>query len=300
MSEVRRRPPRDGLFRGVSPIRFLTADELRSGGPSGGEVMTGHFAVFNQWTEINSMWEGRFLERFVPGSFKKTIRESRDSMRVLFQHGRDGYVGDKPLGAIETLAEDEQGAAYDVSLFTDASYVRDLLPALRAGQFGASFRFGVVREDWVNEPKRSDYNPDGLPERTVREAYVSEFGPVTFPAYAGASAGLRSLSDDMLVKLYARDPEKVRELLGLTPDGALDEVLADEAAECEGDGMSDPADPADATDPADGAAAAGDSTGAPSDDAGRDAHLDGTPREGALRPLVVIRNPSRHRKVVAL
>ena len=34
-----------------------------------------------------------------------------------------------------------------------------------------------------------------FPERMIRETQVFEFGPVTFPAYEGASAGVRSLTD---------------------------------------------------------------------------------------------------------
>jgi phage head maturation protease len=75
-------------------------------------TMHGHFAVFNRWTEINSWFEGNFLERIAPGAFKKTFREK--TPKVLFQHGQDPQIGDKPLGPIESLAEDETGAAYEV------------------------------------------------------------------------------------------------------------------------------------------------------------------------------------------
>ncbi len=40
--------------------------------------------------------------------------------------------------------------------------------------------------------RRSDYNPDALPERTITDVQLFEFGPVTWPAYAGATAGLRA------------------------------------------------------------------------------------------------------------
>jgi HK97 family phage prohead protease len=168
------------------------------GGDASGPIMEGHFAVFGQWTEINS-WEGNFLEQFVPGAFKKTISENRASMKVLFQHGYDYLIGDKPLGPIADLREDDEGVYYEVPLL-DAGYVREeVQPGLEAGLYGASFRFRVIREEIDEEPGVSDHNPHGIPERKVKEAQVPEFGPVTFPAYEGASAGLRSLEAGELV-----------------------------------------------------------------------------------------------------
>lgn len=53
----------------------------------------------------------------------------------------------------------------------------------------------VATLDFVERVKRSTWNPDALPERTIRSAQVFEFGPVTFPAYVGATAGIRSPTD---------------------------------------------------------------------------------------------------------
>ena len=44
------------------------------------------------------------MERFAPGAWKKTLREQRDQMRVLFQHGHDPELGDKPIAEIRTSA----------------------------------------------------------------------------------------------------------------------------------------------------------------------------------------------------
>jgi phage head maturation protease len=71
---------------------------------------------------------------------------------VLFQHGSDPQIGDKPLGPIDQLREDDTGAYYEVPLL-EASYVRDnVLPGLKAGLYGASFRFRVVREEINDDP----------------------------------------------------------------------------------------------------------------------------------------------------
>jgi HK97 family phage prohead protease len=153
-------------------------------------TMVGHFARFNEWTEINSLFEGRFLERVARRAFVKTFRENRGSMRVVFSHGQDASIGLKPLGTIKELREDDVGAYYEVPLF-DTSYNRDLLPGLEAGQFGASFRFQTLRQTLTTRPPRSAHNPERLPETTLDEVKVREFGPCTFPAYQGTTAEVR-------------------------------------------------------------------------------------------------------------
>ena len=140
-------------------------------------------------------------------------------MRILFQHGRDAQIGDKPLAAIEELGEDERGGYYAGRLF-DTAYNRDLIPGLKAGVYGASFRFGVRREEFDRNAKKSDYNPHGLPERTIREAVLMEFGPVTFPAYDSATAGVRSGSDQFIERLLADENVLARYIKRAGPDGA--------------------------------------------------------------------------------
>lgn len=193
------------------------AVELRADGDGEPGTMAGHFSVFNRWFEINSWFEGHFLERTAPGSFKRTFNAWRDSgdahrIQVLLEHGYDPTVGDKPLGVAESLSEDKVGAAYEAPLF-DASYVRDLLPALRSGVYGASYRFRVIADSWDYEPEASEHNPDGIPERTVTEQQVFEFGPTVFPANPHATAGLRSLTDHYYEQLRAANPRAYDEMV---------------------------------------------------------------------------------------
>jgi len=219
------RPATDGvgLFRAVTNGVELRADDDTTS--AGMPLLYGHFSVFNTWTEINSMWEGNFLERVAPGAYRKTFRDGRARMRALFQHGMDPQIGDKPLGPIDDLREDEEGAYYEVPLL-DTAYNRDLVPGLEAGLYGASFRFRVVREEINDDPGASDHNPKGLPERTIKEAQVMEFGPVTFPAYPEATAGVRSLTDVFLAHRLGVRVEDLEQLRSVTPRG--DDDTADE------------------------------------------------------------------------
>ena len=216
--------PRDDLFRGLTELPEIRADDDADKADS--SLMVGHFAVFNRWTEIDSWFEGRFLETIAPGAFKKTFKEQRDSVKVQFDHGFDAFVGDAPLGPVDDLREDDTGAYYEVPLL-DTDYNRDrVLPMLqgrlmngeqRGSVLGASFRFRVVADEWNDEPAKSKDNPDGLPERTIKQVRLYEFGPVVFPAYEEATAGVRSLTDHFLQRRIARQGHAERAANHLAP-----------------------------------------------------------------------------------
>ncbi len=210
-------PPRETLIRARPLVEFRDASEEDNLADGYLGVLRVLFSPVNEWTEINSMWEGRFMERFAPGAWKKTIRERASQIKALFQHGMDPQVGDKPLGPVRLLEENERGGYGEVALL-DTAYNRDLLPGLKDGLYGASHRFGVMREEENAHPEPSEENPLGLPERTIKEARLMEFGPVTFPAYEGASAGMRSLTDDFLMRCFERDPDRLREMFTQATD----------------------------------------------------------------------------------
>lgn len=190
--------PRDNLFRGLhgKPLELRAAEASTP-------TLFGHFDMFETWAEIDSYFEGRFIERTVGGAYRKTINENRDRLKVQYDHGYDSYFGSSPLGPIDVLREDDEGPYYEVPLL-DASYNHErLLPMLQgrlmdgtitSSVLGASHRFRVTKEEWVQPSKATDYNPEKLPERTIREKSLYEFGPVAFPAQIEATAGARSLS----------------------------------------------------------------------------------------------------------
>ena len=173
-------------------------------------LMEVRFSSFGTWYEIDSLWEGNFLERTDHGAFAKTIEESSANVRVLFNHGFDPGIGQKVLGMPESLTEEKDSPVGLVRLF-DTSYVRDLLPGLEAGAYGSSFRMRVIRDEWNKSPGVSDYNPKGIPERTIKEVRLFEFGPVTFPANPASTASVRSMTDAYVEGMRSRDPQWVDE-----------------------------------------------------------------------------------------
>lgn len=178
--------PRDDLIRMIElPAAHM---EFRADDPADGTLgtLTGYAAVFNEDTVIDS-WEGRFVERIAPGAFSKTLKERGDRVKVLFNHGFDPTIGDKPLGKPRSMKEDATGLAVEVPL-DDTSYNRDIVASLRSGALdGQSFRFSVTREEWAEADDEKE-----LPVRTLTEVRLYEFGPVTFPAYEATTAGVRA------------------------------------------------------------------------------------------------------------
>lgn len=171
-----------------------------------------NFSQFNTWYRIDSWWEGTFLERTAPGSFKKTIAERGSQVKVLFNHGFDFNIGDKVLSVPEVIEERKDSPYLEGPLF-DTSYNRDLMPGLRAGAYGSSFMFEVLGESWNREPETSADNPDGLPERTITEVRLHEAGPVTWPANPDAAASLRSGVDWYAEQVQKRDQHSYDELV---------------------------------------------------------------------------------------
>lgn len=172
--------PRENLIR-MSPLVSVDATD------DGMRTLTGVPIVFDQWTEING-WEGRFKERIAPGALNKTLTERGDKVKVLFNHGYDPQIGEKPLGKPSVMDVRSEGLYVEVPL-ADTAYNRDLQALIDVGALdGMSFRFGVVADEWDNLE-------GDMPERTITELRLYELGPVTFPAYEATTVGVRSRSE---------------------------------------------------------------------------------------------------------
>lgn len=198
----------------LTPVRAVGDEGVTPAPATDGRLATLEvdFSLFDVWYEIDSWWEGRFLERTARGAFKRTIARSGSSVKVFFNHGYDPSIGSKVLGVPELLEERPESPHLEAPLM-DTSYNRDLLPGLRAGAYGSSFMFEVTAESWDHEPEPSDHNPNALPERTITEVNLFEAGPVTWPANPEATAGVRSGTDWMIEQLQERHADSVDDLV---------------------------------------------------------------------------------------
>ena len=222
-----REAPTENLVRAWAGADALSLRDTGDGGDGGdGNTLVGYLSRFNEWTEIRSSYEGHFLERVMPGAFDRTVAARGQAIRCLYDHGKDPSIGNKPLGTFAVLEARDGGQWYEVPLF-DAGYVNDLKPAIRAGALGSSFRFSVSEsgEAWDRPLQPTAWNPDKLPERSILDTDLYEGGPVTFPAYAGASAGLRSATDDFVAALVA-DPTCAARFAERADRYVLDKLLA--------------------------------------------------------------------------
>lgn len=152
----------------------------------GKSTLEGYAAVF--WSGDPSsqyeLWPGT-VERIMPGAFDRAMRE--DDVRALFNHEPDHILGRSAAKTLR-LFSDSKGLRYEIDL-PDTQLGRDLGVSLERGDVtGSSFSFVVSDEDWVKE--------GGLRIRRIKGVNpLFDVGPVTFPAYTGTTAGVRSAAD---------------------------------------------------------------------------------------------------------
>lgn len=219
--------PRENLCRSV-PFTVTRSEDGGSG--NDGFTFTGYGAVFNSPTRIDS-WEGCFDEQIAPGAFRKSLRERTPKFQ--FDHGRHPLIGSVPIGAITDIGEDEQGLRVEARLGRHMliDFIREALTPPDLGGTGAidgmSFRFDVVRDEWVDVDGKT-VRPDDVrrilyygeqPERapllrTLKEVKVSEVGPVVWPAYSGTSASVRSANEPIVIYPDRLNEPEQRRLLG--------------------------------------------------------------------------------------
>lgn len=143
--------------------------------------IVGRAAPFNEWTMIGKAPWG-FREKIRPGAWKKTLEEG--DMVLLDNHNPAHPISRMSAG---TLTVEQRGDGYHFDAEpVDTTYSQDAQKNIRAGNYGGcSFGFEVVKEKWGK-------GEDGIDERELIELKVPEISVVTFPAYDGTEASMRS------------------------------------------------------------------------------------------------------------
>lgn len=163
--------------RGASHVRIEKRED-------GGNMLVGYGAVFYRDGEAGTeyeLWRG-VMERVSRNAFKRALKEKQD-VRGLFNHDPSHVLG-RTTSKTMRLSVDDIGLRYEIDL-PDTASGRDVGALVERGDVtGSSFSFAVVKETW----QRTD---DGE-LRILEDLDLFDTGPVTFPAYEGTTAGVRS------------------------------------------------------------------------------------------------------------
>ena len=154
----------------------------------------GHAAVLDQVTMIGSKRFG-FLEAVAPGAFDDVLD---NDVRMLINH--TGLPLARTINGTLRLSQDNIGL-FNSADFAPTSEARDLAILLERGDVNQqSFAFTIAEETWGTR-KYEDMEMD---YRTVTKVdRLFDTSIVTYPAYEGATGGLRTLdmSDDEITAI---------------------------------------------------------------------------------------------------
>ncbi len=155
-------------------------------------IATGLGLPWGTWTSIRE--NGRtFREQFRAGAFGENLRSgdrNMPSVPAFLNHGQDYSAGYKPLGRLQ-LWEASDGLRFELA-FLDAPYAHDVIAGIEEGLYGMSVRFGTLAAIVNRNPGRSRMNPDGVEEREITRARLSELSVTPVPAYPKTAATIQN------------------------------------------------------------------------------------------------------------
>jgi HK97 family phage prohead protease len=145
-----------------------------------GNTLFGHAAVFEQPTFVSG-----YHEVISRSAFDKVLANEHTDVRALINHDPNQILGRQSANTLR-LNTDDDGLTFEVDL-PDTSYGRDLRESMQRGDIdGASFMF------YAGETSQDKHEGKYM----LRHDSVSrlvDVSVVTFPAYQGAGASLRSV-----------------------------------------------------------------------------------------------------------
>ena len=152
----------------------------------GKQTIKGYAAVFYDGSEGTEykLWRG-MKERIAPGAFDDVLAAD---VRALFNHDVNFVLGRTAAGTAKIFV-DSRGLGFEI---TPPASRADVIEALERGDVtGSSFTFSVY-----GEGGKTSYTEEGEYEiRTIEKvSALLDVSPVTFPAYEGTDAYIRSMN----------------------------------------------------------------------------------------------------------
>lgn len=175
--------------------RYLSADDMGDDGlgiEQRGDGVVTLRGISPPWDSL-SVDLGGFREKFSPTAFDKVLgRHKNDPRGVvdvvgLFNHEDSQLLARTTNGTLR-LSKEPRGLGAELDL-PETQLGKDLAVLIRSKTlFGASFAFSIASggEQWTQDEK-------GTAIRTVTDATLYDWSPVTRAAYPSSSVGLRSL-----------------------------------------------------------------------------------------------------------
>ena len=147
-----------------------------------------------------------YTEYVDPHAFDAVLAANPDC-RCLWNHNPDVVLGRTASGTLK-LSVDEQGLAYECVL-PDTQAARDLSISMERKDISqSSFAFVCAEDKWEKTPEGN------WTRRILQVSSLADVSPVTYPAYSGATSGIRSLPASM--------PAELRSALAKRDDGNAD------------------------------------------------------------------------------
>ena len=114
------------MYRVSAPSALIFRDEDDQA------TVEGLVVPYETWSEVDSVMEGHFLERFAVGSLKKTFAEGMRRAKGYFEHGRDRAFGGAPIMDVTETWETPQGPMFRAEPSERSSSLDDRRLAPRA------------------------------------------------------------------------------------------------------------------------------------------------------------------------
>ncbi|HNX44139.1 MAG TPA: HK97 family phage prohead protease [Bacteroidales bacterium] len=145
----------------------------------GSRHVVGLAVVFNKRAPI-----GDFFEQVAPEAIDDDVLNQ--DVRCLFNHDSNFVLGRTKAGTLK-LTKTAEGLEYSLDMPV-TTFGNEVLTAIKLGNVsGSSFGFTVKKDEWKELP-------GGIYLRTILKiGKLFDVSPVTFPAYADTTVGIRSL-----------------------------------------------------------------------------------------------------------